>query len=466
MNPRRKTISIAVPARRILSHGRCILDGWRRSIPAVGNVRTAMTPALFRRAALRNWRKLAGEAGRVALPRRRGRRRLSERSDAPAAAREIAAGVRSGAWGRGAGGGGRGQDAGTSTASGVGSRQSAVGSAGNSIPFSRPPSPVPRPQSLRPSRRRRSPADGGTCGGGGRRAPIDAAATWLTSVLRPAACLAFAIHHFQAAGGVLVGNPGDDSHTAGLKFWDAGSRPLSMGGSLEPIVERYHNGNAQPARTYGELTRCQAEGPYLAQMSEHYHALRPLCVVVDSASKPTVDFLQRLAATVACEVIACRTTQNDLPRQICEAAAHFAVCIDGDGETCRVFDEQGRAVSAERLLVLLAADAAGVDSYKETPPEVVVLETETSRAVADRLEKIGMKIVTSSPRRADMYDAILERKRGQVQFVQSTLRAVRQIGPVAFSGRRSERPILARRGRPAAVRCPDDHYAALDASQP
>ena len=226
------------------------------------------------------------------------------------------------------------------------------------------------------------------------------------------ACLAFAVDRFQTAGGVLVGNPGSDSHTAGLKFWASGSRPLSAGGSLEPIIERYRAGNYpnssigekgegtlpfRPTRTYGELTRCQAEEPYLAQMSEHYHALRPLRVVIDSASKPTVDFLRRLVAAVACEVVACRTSRNDLARQILDAAAHFAVCIDGDGETCHALDERGRDVSPERLLLLVA---------QRSSAKSVVLETETSRAVIDRLGQFGMQIATSSPRRADMYAAM------------------------------------------------------------
>ena len=215
-----------------------------------------------------------------------------------------------------------------------------------------------------------------------------------------APCLAFAVHHLQAAGGVLVGNPGEDSHTAGLKFWAAGTRPLSAGGSLEPIVERYQSGPQQPARKHGQLRRFQADRPYLAQMAEHYHALRPLRVVVDSASRPTLDFLQRLAATVACEIIPSRSTRNDLPRQILDDAAHLAACIDGDGETCRVLDEQGRPVPPERLLLLLAANPE--------PARFVVLEAETSPAVADRLVQLGMQVARSSPRRADMHAAMLK----------------------------------------------------------
>jgi phosphomannomutase len=236
-----------------------------------------------------------------------------------------------------------------------------------------------------------------------------------------AACLAFAVHHLQAAGGVLVGNPGDDSHTVGLKFWAPGPSPLSAGGSLEPIMDRYvvfrsakvapfrgakgdyataiDSPALEPARNYGELSRFQADRPYHAQMSEHYHALRPLRVVVDSASRPTLDFLQRLAAAVACEIIPSRSTRNDLPQQIRDDAAHFAVCIDGDGETCLALDEQGRTVPPEHLLLLLA-------SYKKEHGEVLVLETETPQAVADRLEQLEKRVVTSGPRRADMYAAM------------------------------------------------------------
>jgi phosphomannomutase len=268
------------------------------------------------------------------------------------------------------------------------------------------------------------------------------------------ACLAFAVRHLEAAGGVLVGNPGEDSHTVGIKFWAAGPRPLSAGGALESIIQRYQAGDCansrvsengtvpfKGARRYGQLHRFQADGPYLAQMSTHYHALRPLRMVVDSASKPTLDFLRRLAATVACDVIPSRSTRNDLPRQIRDDAAHFAVCIDGDGETCRALDEHGRAIPPERLLLLLATQRFHIHhtgkrtdsvpllrrSSAEREPlpgtaceqavahdegrlraETVVLETGTSQAVANCLEQRGMQVATSSPRRADMAAAICE----------------------------------------------------------
>ena len=50
---------------------------------------------------------------------------------------------------------------------------------------------------------------------------------------------------------------------------------------------------------------------------------------------------KQLAATVACQIIPCRATRHDLPEQIRADAAHFAVCVDGDGETCRVLRRTG-----------------------------------------------------------------------------------------------------------------------------
>jgi phosphomannomutase len=208
------------------------------------------------------------------------------------------------------------------------------------------------------------------------------------------ACLAFAVRHLHADGGLAVGNPGDDPHSVGLKFFDAAAMPLSTGGSLEPIVERYETGNQKTARRYGRLHRFQADAPYLAAMAEHYHALRPLRVAVDSASKPWADYFQKLIGGTACEITLRRTTRNEFPQQIRDDAAHLGVRIDGDGETCRAFDEQGREISSDRLLLFLAKNMA------DDANRLVVVETDTSPAVIERLKRHGTEIIASDPRRA------------------------------------------------------------------
>ncbi|MBU4398273.1 MAG: hypothetical protein KKE86_02945 [Planctomycetes bacterium] len=227
-----------------------------------------------------------------------------------------------------------------------------------------------------------------------------------------AACMAFAVHHLRAAGGVLVGNPGLAPHEVGLQFWTAGPRPLSAGGGLESVAQPAETDPGRPTRRCGRMRRFQADEPYLAALSDHYHALRPLRVVVDSASKPLLHYLQQLCAAVACEIIPLRAARRDLPDQIRAAAAHFAVQIDGDGETCRVFDEQGREAPPARLLLLLARhirdEAALSEDVRESSPVSVVLEIGASHAVAERLERLGLRPITSGPRRAEVSAAMQE----------------------------------------------------------
>ena len=139
----------------------------------------------------------------------------------------------------------------------------------------------------------------------------------------------------------------------------------------------------------------------MAAIAEHYHALRPLRVVVDSASRPLFVYLQKLAAGVACQVIPSRVASDALPEQLRAESAHFATCIDGDGETCRVFDEQGNAIPPERLLLLLARHGSS---------ETIILEEGIFRSAINKLEQQGLLVVCGGARRAEMAAAMCEHR--------------------------------------------------------
>jgi phosphomannomutase len=135
------------------------------------------------------------------------------------------------------------------------------------------------------------------------------------------------------------------------------------------------------------LQRFQADADYLAEIEQHYHAMRPLRIVVDSASMPLVQYLERLAAGVACQVIPSRVSRRELSQLVRAEKAHFAASINGDGETCNILDEQGGAVAAERLLQLLARN--------------------TSQTTIERLEQLGgTPVVLGGIRRAEMAAAM------------------------------------------------------------
>jgi phosphomannomutase len=222
-----------------------------------------------------------------------------------------------------------------------------------------------------------------------------------------AACLAFAIDHLAAGGGVLVDNPGDQPHTVGLKFWAGGApsgwRPLSAGCGLEMLEDLYRTGVDRPTRRYGSLRRFQAEVPYLAGLAGYYHALRPLRFVLDTSCGPLFGYLTKLTEMVACRIIRRVGPPERLPDQVLAEGAHFGARIGGDGEACRLLDERGRQVPAEQLLLVL-----GRDLLSEHPQRAVVLEEAAPPAVAEAIRAAAGRVVFSDPRRAEMAAAMRE----------------------------------------------------------
>ena len=220
-----------------------------------------------------------------------------------------------------------------------------------------------------------------------------------------APCLALAMDHLRADGGILVGNPSDQAQTVGLKFWAGGPWPMSAGGQLDRLSEIFQAGVDRPTRTYGGLRRFRAEVPYLAGLAEYYHALRPLRLVLDTSCGPLARYLAELTEPVACRIIPCRSSPDRLAEQVTAEEAHFAASVGDDGQTCRVLDERGRPVPAERLLVLLARHLLA-----QRPQGTVVLEDGTSPEVVRRIEASGGHVVTADARRGEMAVSMREQR--------------------------------------------------------
>jgi phosphomannomutase len=212
-----------------------------------------------------------------------------------------------------------------------------------------------------------------------------------------AACLALTIDHLQAAGGILVGNPTDQLHWAGLKFWAHGPHPLSAGDGLEEVEAIFGRHVDRPTRTFGQRRRFPADEPYLASLAGYYHALRPLRVVVSTLSLPVVTCLETLTARVACQIIPYAGRSEKLGEQILSERAHFGIHVADDGETCHVLDERGQAVPAERLLMLLARQ-----QMADHPQAGIVLEPGTSATVVEAIHGWGGQAVFGSATRAGM----------------------------------------------------------------
>jgi phosphomannomutase len=223
-----------------------------------------------------------------------------------------------------------------------------------------------------------------------------------------APCLALAIRRLAADGGVLVGGSHFGPHGVGVRFWTAAGIPLSRGEELDRIQRLAQADADRPARAYGPLRRHQADADYLATLSPEYHAMRPLRVVLDSASGPIAGYLAELTRSVACRILPSHWPGKPLGEQVRDDAAHFGVSIQDDGETCRLWDEQGRAVSSEDLLLLVAqAFVIGMPKATADRP-AVILEEDASAECVGRLESLAIRVVKTKSLRGSMARAMRE----------------------------------------------------------
>jgi len=209
------------------------------------------------------------------------------------------------------------------------------------------------------------------------------------------ACLTLALHSLGADGGICVGS-GHGVRDVAMRFWQ-GASPLSAGNAMDEIRRLSETGVNRPTRRYGSIRRFPADAEYLAGLSGHYHALRPLRVVVDTASRPLLAYLGMLTARLGCRILACQATPQRLAELVRQEKAHFGVGVDSDAECCVAVDESACAVGADRLFLLVARHLLAGQSGA-----AIVVEGGWSELLADAIAGLGGLAVPSGAARAEM----------------------------------------------------------------
>lgn len=231
-----------------------------------------------------------------------------------------------------------------------------------------------------------------------------------------APCFQFAVHHLDAAAGLLVTGAGCDPAWTGFDVVGRGARPWSRGHKLEELEARALAGVMRPTRAAGSQRTFQALVPYEAGLWKHFHALRPLQVVCGSATKLFPRIIDRLFAKLPCRVthVALPVRRRDLRdeqdsdvRRVASAVAsggqHLGLIVDDDGQRCAFVTERGRLVTSGELARLLI----DFERHEHHHLKVVATETLTSELSA-WLMRLGMEAVTSEESAASVTTMLVE----------------------------------------------------------
>ena len=206
-------------------------------------------------------------------------------------------------------------------------------------------------------------------------------------------CFWFAADHLQAAAGLFVTGAGCDPSWTGIDFVGRGALPLSARHTRSPtgtaarldldrLQARLRERFDRPTRGAGTHRTFQATIPYEAGLRKHFHALRPLTIVVATPVRPLRRTFSALFETLPGRLILddapCRARNTvdpadpDVQRlgeRVIRERAHLGFHIDDDGQRCAVCDERGSLVPPAAVTRLLVTEM-----LREHPRGPIVLE--------------------------------------------------------------------------------------------
>ncbi|REJ89577.1 MAG: hypothetical protein DWQ35_17980 [Planctomycetota bacterium] len=176
--------------------------------------------------------------------------------------------------------------------------------------------------------------------------------------------LVHAISNRSLDGGLLLNFLSQPLPQLELRMFGGGAMPLSAGGELDEVRQRFEASSLRAKRTAGSLRRQAVTDAYLDQLRPVFHALRPLRFVLKTASRPLRSSVQELIKQVACRAIdveesneasARRSERDDteLSERVVALGADFGIWVDAAGEAVHVVDELGQGILPHAMLPLL-----------------------------------------------------------------------------------------------------------------
>lgn len=266
----------------------------------------------------------------------------------------------------------------------------------------------------------------------------------LGMVTRPQ--FALAAHHLETSGGLFVTGSGHPPAWTGIDFVARDAQPVSrfeisleQAGhaesiqgddsvwalrrgipTLDMIEERMQRAPIRHTRHAGSTRSFRIQRIYESHLDKHFHALRPLRVVVGCVSGLMQGVLERLFATLPCELQLVqlprreRDLQNSRDQDVQRVAvavrnslAHLGFIIDEDGQTCALLDESGRIVEHERLLKSLVRVVV-----EESPDRPVIVPDRIREATRETLQAHATQLIETARHSMSAFASLMRRHDG------------------------------------------------------
>lgn len=177
--------------------------------------------------------------------------------------------------------------------------------------------------------------------------------------------LSFHVHELDAFAGVYVSGAGRDPSWTGFEFRSQNAFPFAYE-DLLILEESVKAGVGRQTRQIGSYRACQGISAYESSLAPHFHALRPLGIVVGTSTRLMPRVIDRLFAKLPCRVnhIVFPNRQRQLldPRDadllriataVQEGTDHLGLVFEDDGEHVAFVTNNGRLVAPQEIARLV-----------------------------------------------------------------------------------------------------------------
>jgi phosphoglucosamine mutase len=207
----------------------------------------------------------------------------------------------------------------------------------------------------------------------------------------------------KASGGVMITASHNPVADNGIKFF--GRDGYKIGSEVEKAIERAINGGAVPASEFGGIEELDAGEPYLGYLKKTVKAAGNgpgLKLVLDCAYGAAAALAPQAFEQAGFEVEAinaqfdgarinvnCGATDlATLSAKVRKAKADLGLAFDGDGDRVLAVDHEGRPVSGDKIIALLATR---IPAYKKQG--MVVMTHMTNLGVEEELARQGVRML-------------------------------------------------------------------------
>lgn len=234
--------------------------------------------------------------------------------------------------------------------------------------------------------------------------------------------LVFTSTALEADGGMMITGAGRDPSWTGVDFLGPGAVPISdcreanergrCSMTLDEIERRSRQPFNRPSRAAGRLRLHRNAADYEQSLVPHFHALRPLRVVVATPTSSLRTTADRVFVALPCRLTGIQlpvrsrkiadpddADSQTLSRAVLSHRADVGFLIDEDGQACAVCDETGRM-----LPTFATARWLATHQLADAPAGPILLGDGFDAEFSLR----AASILRSRESRADVHNALLQ----------------------------------------------------------